>query len=194
MPYSPFMPTYSTRARIALSLLAAAGLAAAALATSPVAAAATNPAKYEKAQVGLTYTVYAPTTSIDLKSSSFQLTDCGGGKDEQLSASFGSQMSNSGWINLNESQTGCEDGPDGVGLVTNFKVKGATATIMGSCKGGKSTCTKSNPALLRKGQGYTTVTLPAGSSALKSTFVEVYTDGMSVKDIKAFVTGLKPVQ
>ena len=188
------MSTYSTHARIALSLLAAAGLAATALATSPVASAATNPAKYERAQVGLTYTVYAPTTSIELKSSSFQLIDCGGGKDEQLIASFGSQMSNSGWINLNESQTGCLDGPDGVGLVTKFKVKGATATIKGSCKGQESSCSKSNPARLRKGSGYTTVTLPAGSSALKSTFVEVYTAGMSVKDIKAFVTGLKPVQ
>ena len=188
------MSTYSTHARIALSLLAAAGLAATALATSPVASAATNPAKYERAQVGLTYTVYAPTTSIELKSSSFQLIDCGGGKDEQLIASFGSQMSDSGWINLNESQTGCEDGPDGVGLVTKFKVQGATATIMGSCKGGKSTCTKSNRTLLRQGSGYTTVTLPAGSSALKSTFVEVYTAGMSVKDIKEFVSGLEPVQ
>ena len=188
------MPTYSTRARIALSLLAAAGLAAAALATSPIASAATNPAKYEKAQVGLTYTVYAPTTSIELKSSSFQLIDCGGGKDEQLIASFGSQMSNSGWINLNESQTGCLDGPDGVGLVSKFKVKGAAATIMGSCKGQESSCSKSNPARLRKGSGYTTVTLPAGSSALKSTFVEVYTAGMSVKDIKEFVSGLEPVQ
>ena len=188
------MSTYSTHARIALSLLAATGLAAAALATSPIASAATNPAKYEKAQVGLTYTVYAPTTTIDLTSSSFQLIDCGGGNDEQLVASFGSQMSNSGWINLNESQTGCEDGPDGVGLVTKFKVKGATATIKGSCKGQVSSCSKSNPARLRKGSGYTTVTLPAGSSALESTFVEVYTAGMSVKDIKEFVSGLEPVQ
>lgn len=103
-------------------------------------------------------------------------------------------MSNSGWINLNESQTGCEDGPDGVGPVAKFTVNGATATIMGSCKGQKSICSKSNPALLRKGSGYTTVTLPAGSSGLKPTFVEVYTAGMSVKDIKEFVSGLEPVQ
>ena len=75
-----------------------------------------------------------------------------------------------------------------------FKVKGATATIKGSCKGQESSCSKSNPARLRKGSGYTTVTLPAGSSALKSTFVEVYTAGMSVKDIKEFVSGLEPVQ
>ena len=77
--------------------------------------------------------------------------------------------------------------------MTTFTAHGATATIMGSCKGGKSTCTKSNPALLRKGQGYTTVTLPAVSSALKSTYVEVYTTKMSVKDIKEFVAGLEPV-
>ncbi|GDX32674.1 hypothetical protein LBMAG15_16090 [Actinomycetes bacterium] len=190
VPYPVTMPTFQPR--IAIALLAA-GVAAAALGAGP-ASAAVNPAKYEQAQVGLTYTVYKPTTSIDLKTSSFQLTDCGGGKDEQINASFGSQMSNKGWISLTESQTGCEDGPDGVGPVTTFTIDGATATIMGSCKGGKSTCTKSNPAQLRKGQGYTTVTLPAGSSALKSTFVEVYTDGMSVKEIKAFFAGLKPVQ
>ena len=180
VPYPVIMPTYQPR--IAIALLAA-GVAAVALAAP--ANATVNPAKYEQAQVGLTYTVYAPTTSIDLKGTSFQLTDCGGGKDEQINASYGSQMSNKGWISLTESQTGCEDGPDGVGPVATFTVDGATATIMGSCKGGKSTCTKSNPALLRKGQGYTTVTLPAGSSALKTTFVEVYTAGMSVKALAA---------
>ena len=177
--------------RFAVALITA--VVAAAAFAAP-ASAAVNPAKYDQAQVGLTYTVYVPTTSLDLKATSFQLTDCGGGKDEQINAAFGSQMSNKGWISLTESNTGCEDGPDGVGPVAKFTVDGATATIMGSCKGGKSTCTKSNPALLRKGQGYTTVTLPAGSSALKSTFVEVYTDGMSVKDIKEFVTGLTPAQ
>ena len=176
--------------RIAIALLSV-GVAVAAFVTP--AGAVDNVAKYDQAQVGLTYTVYVPTTSLGLKATSFQLIGCGKGKDEQINASYGSQMSNEGWISLSESNTSCTDGPDGVGPVTKFTVRGATVTIMGSCRGGKSTCTKSTPALLRKGQGYTTVTLPAGDSSLKSTFVEVYTDGMSVKDIKKFVTGLKPV-
>jgi hypothetical protein len=176
--------------RIAIALLSV-GVAVAAFVTP--AGAVDNAAKYDQAQVGLTYTVYVPTTSLGLKATSFQLVGCGKGKDEQINASYGSQMSNQGWISLSESNTSCTDGPDGVGPVTTFTVRGATVTIMGSCRGGKSTCTKSTRALLRKGQGYTTVTLPAGDSSLKSTFVEVYTDGMSVKDIKKFVTGLKPV-
>ncbi len=176
--------------RIAIALLSV-GVAVAAFVTP--AGAVDNAAKYDQAQVGLTYTVYVPTTSLGLKATSFQLVGCGKGKDEQINASYGSQMSNEGWISLSESNTSCTDGPDGVGPVTTFTVGGATVTIMGSCRGGKSTCTKSTRALLRKGQGYTTVTLPAGDSSLKSTFVEVYTDGMSVKDIKKFVTGLKPV-
>jgi hypothetical protein len=176
--------------RIAIALLSV-GVAVAAFVTP--AGAVDNAAKYDQAQVGLTYTVYVPTTSLGLKATSFQLVGCGKGKDEQINASYGSQMSNEGWISLSESNTSCTDGPDGVGPVTTFTVRGATVTIMGSCRGGKSTCTKSTRALLRKGQGYTTVTLPAGDSSLKSTFVEVYTDGMSVKDIKKFVTGLKPV-
>ena len=45
------MTTHSTRVRIAISLLAAGGLAVAALATAPVTSAATNSAQYEQAQV-----------------------------------------------------------------------------------------------------------------------------------------------
>ncbi len=192
------MTIFTTKARTALSLLAFAGIAVAALAGAPAGASATsaNPkvAKFEKAQVGLTYTVYAPSTSINLTSTSFELVGCAVGKDEQINASYGSQMSNRGWISISESQSGCEDGPDGVGRVTTFTVDGATATVMGSCGGGKSTCSKSNRALLRKGQGYTTVTLPASGSGLQPTYIEVYSANISLKEIRAFVRGLQPVQ
>lgn len=193
-------PQVMTRrhSQIAVALLTA--VVAVAAFAAP-ASAEVNPAKFDQAQVGLTYTVYVPTTALGLKATSFQLTDCGpgpGGKerDAQIDAAFGKDWiggGNKGSIAIAESYTGCFDGPDEVGLVTTFTAHGATATIFGSCKGGKSTCTKSTPALLRKGQGYTTVTLPAVSSALKSTYVEVYTTKMSVKDIKKFVTGLEPV-
>jgi hypothetical protein len=192
------MTIFTTKARTALSILAFAGIAAAVLAGASAGASAPsvdpNLAKFEKAQVGLTYTVYAPSTSINLTSTSFQLVGCAVGKDDQINASYGSQMSNRGWISISEAQSSCDDGPDGVGPLTTFSVKGATATVMGSCKGGKSTCSKSNRALLRKGQGYTTVTLPASGAGLQPTFIEVYSANMSLKEIRAFVRGLQPVQ
>jgi hypothetical protein len=184
--------------RTALSLLAFASIAAAALAGAPAGASAPsakpNPAKFEKAQVGLTYTVYAPSTSINLENTSFQIMSSCPGKDDSIYASYGSQMSNRGWISITEAPSSCEDGPDEVGPVATFPVKGATATVMGSCKGGKSTCSKSNRTLLRTGQGYTTVTLPSGGAGLQPTYVEVYSANMSLAEIRTFVRGLQPVQ
>jgi hypothetical protein len=201
MRYIHVMTVFTSKTRktcTALSLLVFASIAAAALAGAPAGASAPkakpNPAKFEKAQVGLTYTVYAPSTSINLTSTSFQLVSCAVGKDDQINASYGSQMSNRGWISISEAQSSCEDGPDGVGPLTTFSVKGATATVMGSCKGGKSTCSQSNRTLLRKGQGYTTVTLPAGGAGLQPTFIEVYSANMSLQEIRTFVRGLQRVQ
>jgi hypothetical protein len=198
MRYIYVMTVFASKSRTALSLLASACIAAGALAIAPAGAIAPSadpsPAKFEKAQVGLTYTVYAPSTSINLKNTSFQIMVCAPGKDESIYADYGSQMSNRGWISISESPAPCEDGPDEVGPVATFPVKGATATVMGSCKGGKSTCSKSNRTLLRKGQGYTTVTLPAGGAGLQPTFIEVYSANMSLAEIKAFVRGLQPVQ
>lgn len=58
MRYIDVMTRFASKTRIALSLLASAGIAAAALATAPAGTSAPsadpNPAKFEGAQVGLT--------------------------------------------------------------------------------------------------------------------------------------------
>lgn len=166
---------------------------------APSTVAASQPTnEFAQAQTAVTYTVYQPSFTAGLKPTSFTLLNggppCGGRSNKQLFADFGSQMGKKGFISLSESLIPCADGPDGVGPVTTVTVLGATATIMGSCKGGKSTCANSNPALLRKGQGHITVTLPAGNSTLKPTYVEIDTSFMSLKDIRQFLAGLSPTR
>ncbi len=170
--------------------LAASAAAALALTVAAPAHAASD--TYEGAQVGLTYTVYEPSNTLGMPQSSFQLNGCAPGKDEQINSSYGRQ-GKARSIAMTQSQTGCEDGPDGVGKAATFTVDGATATVMGDCQGSTSTCAKATKAGVRR-SAYTTVTLPSGGSGLGSTFVEVYSEGLSIAQIRTFVRGLKPAQ
>lgn len=186
--------TTSTRARRIVSVTAALG-AAVLIAVGAVAptGAATGPDDYESAQVGLTYTVYEPTTTARLAQTGFELNGCMAGMDEQINADYGSQAtSTSRWIGLNQSQMACQDGPDGVGPAATFMVRGAKATVLGDCAGNASTCPRATRAGVRR-SGFTTVTLPSGGTGLSATHVEVYSQGLTLAQIKAFVRGLKPV-
>ena len=159
-----------------------------ALAPLAPAGASGSPNRWENAQVGLTYTGYRPTTTLGLARSQFQLNDCGQGRDEMLNVSYGSQQAQR-WIGITESQRGCVDGPDGVGPAGTFTVRGATATILGDCPGGRASCSTATGAGVRR-SAYTTVTLPSGGAGLGSTFVEVYTQGLSKAQIAQVVRGL----
>jgi len=53
------------------------------------AAAMGSPNPFQNAQVGLTYPVYQPTTTLGLPRSSFKLFSCGVGKEESLFATYG---------------------------------------------------------------------------------------------------------
>ena len=178
--------------RLVGGLLGLGLLAATALGTASPAIAAREPGRFERAQAGLDYTVYAPSGTAGLKRTGFQLFACGQG-DESINADFGSEATRaSRWISLNESSKPCLDGPDEVGPAATFMVRGAKATVMGACPGGTSTCAASSPALVRR-SAYTTVTLPSGGDGLSSTFVEVYSQNLSLAEVKEFVTGLRPV-
>ncbi len=172
-----------------LTVTLAAGAAALTLAVAAPAHAASD--TYEGAQVGLTYTVYAPSNTLGMPQSTFQLNACAPGKDEQINSSYGRQ-GKARSVSMVESQTGCEDGPDGVGKAATFVVDGATATVMGDCQGSTSYCAKATKAGVRR-SAYTTVTLPSAGSGLSSTFVEVYSEGLSLAQIRTFVRGLKAV-
>ena len=158
---------------------------------APAHAAPDGPGKYQQAQVGLTYTVYAPSNTAGLTRTSFELDGCGGGLDEFINADYGHQTSGKAWIGRRS--YGTEQAlPDGVGPAATVTVKGAKATIMGACAGGKSTCASATRASVVK-SGYTTVTLP-GANGLKSTDIEVYTTGLTVAQIRAFLQGMRPVK
>ena len=175
--------------RVTVAIAVVAGV----MTLAPHADAAMGPGgPYAQAQVGLTYTVYVPTRTFTLKRTSFALDPCGGGLDDFITAEYGKQASGKGYIGLNEFEKPCIDGPDGVGRVTTILVKGAKATVMGACAGGASTCASATRGSVLK-NGYTTVTLPA-APGLKSTFVEVYTSGLTVAQIRTFLRTLRTVQ
>lgn len=182
------------RARSAV--MAAATVLAAALAgvvlAAPPSTAAEGPNRFERAQVGLTYTVYQPKQTAGLPRTSFALDYCAPGRDELLTVAYGSQSAGR-WINVLQSQRGCVDGPDSVGPAATFTVRGATATVLGDCAGEAPTCDSATRAGVRRG-AYTTVTLPSGGPGLGSTYVEVYTEGLSLAEIRTFVRSLTPVQ
>lgn len=154
------------------------------------ASAADGPSRWEKAQVGLTYTVYRPSTTVGLNRSSFQLIACGSGRDDMAMARYGRDTGKRS-ITIQESQRGCLDGPDGVGPAGTFTVRGAKATVLGSCGTQVATCASATPAGVRR-SAYTTVTLPSGGAGLGSTFVELYTEGLSLPEITKVVRGLVP--
>lgn len=150
--------------------------------------------RYERVQNSVDYTVYAPSTSFGLPRTDFQKFGCGTGRDDAISASYGSQAKlTDQWIGLSESPgtTGCTDGPDGVGLVTTFRANGVKVTVYGACAKGAATCRSSTPALAGR-QAYTVATLPGSADRPTTTFVEVYTQALTLAQIKEFVRGLAP--
>lgn len=186
-------------------LMAACGLGLAlvtALAwATPAQAGDTSPAgstpdnnRYVRAQNGVDYVVYAPGTTFGLARTSFQKVPCGGGRDDAISSAYGSQAARTDrWIGLQQSPgpTGCLDGPDGVGPAATFRVNGAKVRVLGSCAGGRPTCASSTPALVAK-QAYTTVTLPGSAVRPTPTFVEIYTQALTLSQIRQFVEELYP--
>lgn len=153
---------------------------------------------YVKAQASRDFTVYAPTATMDLSQTAFQNVPCAGSSGKGISSDYGSQGSgDSPWIGLQESpgNGGCVDGPDGIARtpVATFRVNGAKVTVGGRCPDidKQSICKKSSPALFEK-SGYTTVTLPGSAARPTPTYIEIYSQQMSVEEIRTFVRGLVP--
>ena len=171
------------------------------LAASPASAThdSTGMRHYVKAQASRDFTVYAPTATMDLSQTSFQSVPCAGSSGKGISSDYGSQGSgDSPWIGLQESpgKGGCVDGPDGIARtpVATFRVNGAKVTVGGRCPNidKQSICEKSSPALF-KTSGYTTVTLPGSAARPIPTYIEIYSQQMSVDEIRRFVRSLVPV-
>lgn len=185
-----------TRTRTLLPVLLATLTAAAFAVPGPAQAgdAAPSNARYARAQAAVDYTVYAPGTTFGLPRTSFLRFACGPDRDDAISTAYGSQATRTTmWIGLNEASgsVGCIDGPDGVGPAATFDVYGSEARVFGACAGGATSCASSTPALVRQG-AYTVVTLPGSAARPIGTFVEVYSQALSLAQIKQFVRSLYP--
>lgn len=187
------MRTLSRPVRVLAGLVAFATLASVPVTASAVPAGDVADGPYERVQATVSWTVYAPTVTYGLPRSGFQRIPCPG-TEAGISVDYGSQATRSSrWIGLNEYDgRPCLDGPDGVTRYTTFWVRGAKAVVNGDCANDRPTCASTTAALVEQG-AYTTVTLP-GSRGRSATFVEVYTQNLTLADIKRFVRGLVPVR
>lgn len=152
--------------------------------------------RFEKAQAKREFVVYAPTNTLGLPLTEFQSVRCPGNPaGNALSFSYGSQSTrDSRWIGPVESPgRPCLDGPDGLARrpVATFTVDGAKVRVMGQCPDSKPTCAKSTRALAEQ-QAYTTVTLPGSAVRPTPTYVEIYTQHISIAEIRMFIQGLVP--
>jgi hypothetical protein len=178
-----------------LGILMAGALTAGVVATPAI--AAEQPAgfaRFEKAQAKRKFVVYAPTTTLELPLSSFTSYACGNPAGPSLSAAFGSQSTRtSTYIGLQESPgtSPCTDGPDGVGPAATFTYEGAKVQVYGECAGGRATCDRSTPAGVKR-QAYTTVTLPGSAVRPTQTYVEVYSQQVTLAQLREFIRGLVP--
>jgi hypothetical protein len=158
-------------------------------------------AAYSWTQQRASYTVYEPSVTLGMPGTLFETNGgpgltpgsvCGGARNPLRDADYGHQGgSGQRYAGLQESASGCLDGPDGVGLVGAFSVGGARATVMGACPDERPVCGQRPRSSVRV-SAYTTVTLP-GRDGRSSTYVEVYSQGLTWSELKRFVRGLRPV-
>jgi hypothetical protein len=192
--YRPAMTLHSRARRLA----AAVGVAAAvslSLSVAP-AQAANFPPEFEAAQVGLTYTVYAPANPQGLGLARFELIQCGPkqfGQDEQIVATYGKVTGNN--IQIFESYHACDDGPWPVQLVQRFKIGGATAHLFAGCNTPRS-CERTTRGDVKTHGGYLRVTLPGvpetkNNPGLDATFIEMYSEGFSAKKVRKFAKSMQ---
>jgi hypothetical protein len=69
--------------------------------------------------------------------------------------------------------------------------EGAKVQVYGECAGGRATCDRSTPAGVKR-QAYTTVTLPGSAVRPTQTYVEVYSQQVTLAQLREFIRGLVP--
>lgn len=151
-------------------------------------------ARFEKAQAKRKFVVYAPTTTFGLPLTRLKSYGCDNPAGPLLSADFGTQSTRTSmYIGLQESPgTGpCTDGPDSVGPAATFNYEGAKVQVYGQCAEGRPTCDKSTSAGVKQ-QAYTTVTLPGSAVRPTPTYVEIYSQQVTLAQLRTFIRGLVP--
>ena len=144
--------------------------------------------KYSDLQTGVTYAVYKPTNTLNLKPLNFEVRPCRlfPGKDSYLLAGYGGMDLG---IALVESSAAYNcaglDNPKSLGTIS---INGITAKLGIYCSGAKCVASK-----FSQFGGEITFTAP-GNKNLKPTFIRVGTQGgFSQTQLVAFAKGLKRV-
>lgn len=131
--------------------------------------------QYVDAQTGLTYSLYKPVNTFNLKLSKFQLLQCGGGGEEWLYTAFGTGKKK---IEVMQTMIGAHCSNPGLSKqLSSTKINSIPATVHVYCDVTKPVIFKKcSSADIAKVGGYLMMTLP-GYYKLKAVTVQVQVTG-----------------
>jgi hypothetical protein len=146
---------------------------------------------YVDAQTGLTYAIWKPTTTANLKLSEIKLLICTMKSEEWISATYGSKKK---YLKIMESDSQARCSDPGVGKqVSNIKVGTAKAKVFAFCNQADHVAwDKCSVGDIAKVGGFVMWTAPK-TKLLKSTTIEVIGMGLTYKDIILTARGLKAI-
>ena len=157
------------------------------IAASPVMASGSGD-KYQDAQIGLTYQVWKPTTTANIKLTSFKLLTCGTAKEPWLAAIYGK---NKPQIQILETDATVQCSNPGLGVqVATATVNGVKAKIVAFCDPANAKQWKNcNTADIGKYGGYAMWNTKPTKN-LKATSIEVLTNGLTYSQLLITSRGL----
>ncbi len=157
------------------------------IAASPVMASGSGD-KYQDAQVGLTYQVWKPTTTANIKLTSFKLLTCGTAKEPWLAAIYGK---NKPQIQILETDATVQCSNPGLGVqVATATINGVKAKIVAFCDPANAKQWKNcNTANIGKYGGYAMWNTKPTKN-LKATSIEVLTNGLTYSQLLITSRGL----
>jgi hypothetical protein len=146
---------------------------------------------YAQVQQRVNFTVYAPAETFGLARAGFDLSLACDDPQGLLFAQYGGTGSATKEIYFDQFGLPCGDLELGYSEVASFRVRGVRATIFARCPGEQEECTGLPQSSAVKSAA-TVVVLP-GVAGRHRTYVVLGTRGLTVKQIKEFVTLLRPV-
>jgi hypothetical protein len=144
---------------------------------------------YVDAQTGLTYAIWKPSTTVDLKLTEIKLLICTMKSEQWISATYGSKKK---YLQVMESDSKAKCSDPGVGKqVSNVKIGTSAAKVFAFCNPANhaawGNCSTSDIETLG---GYVMWIAPK-IKLLKATSIEVLGKGLTYKEIILAARGLK---
>ncbi len=147
---------------------------------------------YIDAQTGLTYSLYKPTNTLGLTTSTFQLLVCGGGGEEWTYSSFSKGKKK---LEIMQTMAGQHCSDPGLSVrLPSVKIDSRTVSVFAYCDptNSKQTKTCSTKDILRFG-GYLYFTAP-GKFGMKPTSIQVQgSGGITYSQLIQIARSLTPV-